>query len=221
MHVPLRVLGCEGVEHLFHLEHSESGDVQNLGLTPLEKSRSVGPANHTGFDQKWADVGRTSPVEPDALIGHHGSHHVLEHALERPLVGLVVLGGDSEFFRHLLGGGGLGGVAISLAGDADDTLQLGRGCSLDSLIHLRGVVDDYRPADLLASHPFYELQLEVDHLTDGGLGQLETGGDCRLVGRGIAGGDEAESMGSRSRLDHDDVDHPVSIPATGDGDLEY
>ena len=100
VHVPLRVLGREGVEHLFHLEHPESGDVQHLGLATLEQSRSVGPAHQPGLDQQRTDVGGSAPVEPDALIGHHGSHHVLENALERSLEGFLVLVGDAEFFAH-------------------------------------------------------------------------------------------------------------------------
>ena len=42
VHVALLLVDADGVEHLIHPGHAEGGDVEHLGLAPLEEARAVG-----------------------------------------------------------------------------------------------------------------------------------------------------------------------------------
>ena len=53
------------------------------------------------------------------------------------------------------------------------------------------------------------------------LGGLETLGDCFFIGRTIAVGDETQTLGGRTRLNHRDVDVATVVATTGYDEFEH
>ncbi len=224
VHVPLGVLEGEGVQHLLHLQHPQGGDVEDLGLAPLEEPGSVGSSHHADLGAQGANLGGSPSVETHTLVDDALSHQVLEDRLEGTAglgLALIVVLGEPELAQSRLQRLVLGAVAILLVGDLDDRRQLGLRNGADSLQDLVGVVDGDRPLDFLLGDLGGQLVLEGDDLPDVLLGLLETTGHGRLVGGGVAGGDQTEAVGSGARLDHDDVDPALLVAATGHHQLEH
>ena len=223
VHVTLGLLESEGVQHLLHLEHAQSRYVQDLGLTTLEQSRPVGPLDGTNLDGQRPDVGGASSVKTNAVFDHPVTGDLLENRLEgslglRQAIGVVLrktrLGDDS--LEKLC----FGVLTLALAGNGDNSTQLGSGCGFDHGIDLIAVVDYDGPLGGRDRHGRSQLELEIDHLTDVLLRLLEALGYRILVRGTVAVGDESHGIRGGSCLDHGDVDVTVVIATTSDDKLE-
>ncbi len=223
MHVTLRVLRGECVEHLFHLEHAQGGDVHHLGLATLEEGGAVGPLDDSHLGRQRPDVVGPAAVEAHALVEDAVPHHLLEDRLEGTgglLVGLEILLGNRHLGQGGLEGGGLRLLALGLVGGANHVGQPGTGDLGHPVLDLLGVVEGAGPLGRSGVHLGGQIGDEVDDGRDVLLGLLQPGGDCRLVGRRIAVGDQAQAVGSGAGLDHHDVDLALLVATSGDHDLE-
>src|SRR3989441_832646 len=82
MDVALRLFGVERVDHLGHAEHPEGGDVQNLGLAPLEQAGAMGPRHHPHLAGDGTDLVRSAAVQPKAVLDDPPPHEPLLQLLE-------------------------------------------------------------------------------------------------------------------------------------------
>ena len=90
VHVPLALLHAQVVEHLLHPQHAQGGDVEHLGLAPLEETRAVGALHGAHLDGDRPDPVRRAPVQAHSLVDHSFPHGGFESLLE----GLLGLGGE-------------------------------------------------------------------------------------------------------------------------------
>ena len=67
MHVALGFLRAQRVDLLFHLEHVQGGDTEDLGLTALEDSRTVNAWDYRGLCVNDADVARATAIDTNLL----------------------------------------------------------------------------------------------------------------------------------------------------------
>ncbi len=146
MHVPLRVFQGEGIQHLFHLEHAKSRDVENLGFSTLEESGSVRPGHHSNLGGDLANVLWSPSVQADALVDDPIAHHGLGDLLEGPLGGgQLVRVFDAQLGYDLLKNRLFRCASFLFAGNGNDVAQLGTGCMLNPLEQLIAEVLDRWP----------------------------------------------------------------------------
>jgi hypothetical protein len=77
VHVALGVDRGDRVEHLGHAGHAEGGDVEHLGLAPLEQGRAVRRGEEVDLRRERADVGRAPAVDPQAVLDDALAHQLL------------------------------------------------------------------------------------------------------------------------------------------------
>ena len=144
--VALLVDGVDPVDHLVHPCGAQSGDVQHLGLTPLEQPGAMSGVHHSDLRSKLPEIGRAPPVDAGAVLHYPGANDALG---ERPngrgdlLVGALDLGEpvgqrSSDLLFHLR----LGLLALCLVGYGHGRGQLvgtnlsHRGFDLGGVVHL-------------------------------------------------------------------------------------
>ena len=184
MHVALRLLDGERVEHLFHLQHSQRRDVEDLSLASLEQRGPVSPLNGIDLDHQRTDVRDPTTIHSDSVVDDPLAGELLEYCLEcflGLLQGRLVVFSEPELGDGGLQGFGLSLLALVLAGDFEDRLDLRTGKGLDSGVHLVAVVLAYGPLFLRDVDLGCQLELEVDHLGDVTLGLVETLSHCFLI----------------------------------------
>ena len=81
VHVALRVLGIERVDHLGHAQHAQRGHVQHLRVAPAEQCRPVCPWQDADLGRQGPDLGGATAVEPHALLDHASTHDLLLQGL--------------------------------------------------------------------------------------------------------------------------------------------
>ena len=193
VHVALGVDRGDGVEHLGHAGHAERGDVEHLGLAPLEQGRAVRRREEVDLGRQRADVGRAPAVDPQAVLDDALAHQLLG---QRADGGLDLAGAALELVGQrgldLLAGAVERGVALGLGRD-----QVGLGDEvgadrLDPGPHVLGVVglggelhrlDRPVGGDDLG----HQLALQEDRLADPRLGRLEAFGQHLFGDLGRAG----------------------------------
>ena len=143
VHVALRVVHPDGVEGLGETEHAERGDVQHLGLAPLEETGTVHAGDETGLGVQGTDVRRGAAVDPEAFVEDAAADHLLlegpEGLLDRLLLAGELLG---ELLEDERAQGVLGRLALLLVGGGDDLTEAVRGDRLHAGGHLLGVVGE-------------------------------------------------------------------------------
>jgi hypothetical protein len=181
VHEPLLVLGSEGVEHLVHARHAERADVEHLRLAPLEQAGAVRRGQDADLGGDGPEIGGAAAVDADALVDDALADQVLLEAARRLLDLLVAPLELAAFTAQRLDercDRGVGGVvAIGLEGDATGGVEVG-GAELGDLgQHVVAVVERRLPLHGLAGAGLGDqLELEVDGLTDPGLGGVEATG---------------------------------------------
>ena len=225
VHEPLAVDRVDAVDHLVHTTGTQGGEVQHLGLAPLEEARTVRRGDDRHLRRHRPEVARATPVDADALGDDAGSHGLLGDRTDGTgdvAIGIVHLG---ELRKQLVEELGLecrlGGTTLGLVGNGlglGDALGTG---SLDRSEHLGGVVArDLVGHDLRRSHGGHELLLELDDLADELLGELQAVSQNSLVDlRGTGLVDVAGGLGATS-LDHHHRDVAVVQQAAGHDHLE-
>ena len=69
VHVALLVVDADGVEQLVHARHAEGGDVEHLGVAPLEEAGAVGGREDADLGRQRPEVGQATAIHADALSG--------------------------------------------------------------------------------------------------------------------------------------------------------
>ena len=77
VHEPLAVDRVDAVDHLVHATGTQGGEVQHLGLAPLEQARTVRRGDNRHLRRHRPEVARATPVDADALGDDAGSHGLL------------------------------------------------------------------------------------------------------------------------------------------------
>ena len=73
------------VEHLVHARHAERGDVEHLGLAPLEQAGAVRGRDDADLGRQRPEVGRAAAVDADALVDDALADDLLGERAERRL----------------------------------------------------------------------------------------------------------------------------------------
>ena len=187
VHVPLVVVGGDGVEQLVHAGHAQGGHVEHLGLAPLEQGRAVGRREQVHLGRQRADLGGGPTVDAEALLHDALAHQLLGQATHgrldlaargrgtrRPAVSMMkAVAASRAALRSALATILL---ASAMASDAD---------GLDPLEHVVPVVGERRVLDGLdraaGGHVgVHQLALEHDRLADPRLGRFEPVGQDLL-----------------------------------------
>ena len=191
--VPLLVDGVDPVDHLVHPGRAQGGDVEHLGLAPLEQPGPVGGVHHPHIGGQRADVGRPPAVDAHAVAHDPGADNALGERAHRSrdlLVGSLDLGEPvGQGGGDLLFGLGLGLLALCFVGNGHGRGQLvgprlgHRGLHLGGIVHLELVFHG-------GLHPGGGDQpaLESHRLFDPLLGLLQPLGQGSLVHLGRAVG---------------------------------
>ena len=222
MHVPLALFDPQVVEHLFHSQHAQGGDVEHLRLASLEKTGPMGTFHRPDLDGKRTDLGGRATVQTDPLVNHSLPHRGLEGLLEGlpglvGQVGIVITDGGHCVIPQLP----LHGGPPTPISRPDQLFQPGPGSLFDLLHHLRREVGDRRPLHFRYAHHPDQLQLQVDALPDDFLGLFEAFDHRRLVAGRVSFGRQTHSPGSGPGFHHHHVDLAGVVPPTGHGDLEH
>ena len=85
VHVALLVVDADGVEQLVHARHAEGGDVEHLGLAPLEQARAVGGGDDPDLGGHGTQVGAAAPVHADPGGGDPLADQLLGQRPDRSL----------------------------------------------------------------------------------------------------------------------------------------
>ena len=225
VHEPLAADRVDAVDHLVHATGTQGGEVQHLGLTPLEQAGAVRRRDDRHLRRHRPQVARATPVDADALGDYAGPHGLLGDRTDGTgdvAIGIVHVG---ELRKQLVEELGLecrfGGTPLGLVGNGlglGDALGTG---GLDRSEHLGGVVArDLVGHDLRRTHGGHEFLLELDDLADELLGELQAIGQDGLVDhRGTGLVDVAGGLGAAS-LDHHHSDVAVVQQAAGHDHLE-
>ena len=228
VHVTLGLRTGQCVDLLFHLEHVQGGDAQNLGFATLEQCGTVHARNDVHFSGQGADVTQATAIDAVILGQDAATHDLALQLLERIadllfLLGIVHVG---EF----TGERGLDALldlmdAIltrQLLGNGEGFVEIGVGDLIDTVVQIFGVLREeleflgFLRSDLLE----FGLSL-ADHL-DERLGGFETTGDDFLVRLGLAFVvDEVPCVLAGTGFDHGDGDVAVLDNAAGDHDFEH
>ena len=228
VHVTLGLRTGQCVDLLFHLEHVQGGDAQNLGFATLEQCGTVHARNDVHFSGQGADVTQATAIDAVILGQDAATHDLALQLLERIadllfLLGIVHVG---EF----TGERGLDALldlmdailARQLLGNGEGFVEIGVGDLIDTVVQIFGVLREeleflgFLRSDLLE----FGLSL-ADHL-DERLGGFETTGDDFLVRLGLAFVvDEVPCVLAGTGFDHGDGDVVVLDNAAGDHDFEH
>ena len=228
VHVTLGLWTGQCVDLLFHLEHVQGGDAQNLGFATLEQCGAVHARHDVHFGGQGADVTQATAVDAVVLGQDAAAHDLALQLLERVADFLVLLG--VFHVGELAGEGGLDAfldlvdavLARQLFGDGQGFVEVGVGDLVDAVVQILGVLREeleflgFLRGDLL------ELGLGLaDHL-DERLGGFKTAGDDFLVRLGLAFVvDEVPCVLAGTGFDHGDGDVAVLDNAAGDHDFEH
>ena len=228
VHVTLGLRTGQCVDLLFHLEHVQGGDAQNLGFATLEQCGAVHARHDVHFGGQGADVTQATAVDAVVLGQDAAAHDLALQLLERVADFLVLLG--VFHVGELAGEGGLDAfldlvdavLARQLFGDGQGFVEVGVGDLVDAVVQILGVLREeleflgFLRGDLL------ELGLGLaDHL-DERLGGFKTAGDDFLVRLGLAFVvDEVPCVLAGTGFDHGDGDVAVLDNAAGDHDFEH
>ena len=228
VHVTLGLRTGQCVDLLFHLEHVQGGDAQNLGFATLEQCGTVHARHDVHFGGQGADVTQATAVDAVVLGQDAATHDLALQLLERVADFLVLLG--VFHVGELAGEGGLDAfldlvdavLARQLFGDGQGFVEVGVGDLVDAVVQILGVLREeleflgFLRGDLL------ELGLGLaDHL-DERLGGFKTAGDDFLVRLGLAFVvDEVPCVLAGTGFDHGDGDVAVLDNAAGDHDFEH
>ena len=228
VHVTLGLRTGQCVDLLFHLEHVQGGDAQNLGFATLEQCGAMHARHDVHFGGQGADVTQATAVDAVVLGQDASTHDLALQLLERVADFLVLLG--VFHVGELAGEGGLDAfldlvdavLARQLFGDGQGFVEVGVGDLVDAVVQILGVLREeleflgFLRGDLL------ELGLGLaDHL-DERLGGFKTAGDDFLVRLGLAFVvDEVPCVLAGTGFDHGDGDVAVLDNAAGDHDFEH
>ena len=228
VHVTLGLRTGQCVDLLFHLEHVQGGDAQNLGFATLEQCGTVHARNDVHFSGQGADVTQATAIDAVILGQDAATHDLALQLLERIadllfLLGIVHVG---EF----TGERGLDALldlmdailARQLLGNGEGFVEIGVGDLIDTVVQIFGVLREeleflgFLRSDLLE----FGLSL-ADHL-DERLGGFETTGDDFLVRLGLAFVvDEVPGVLACAGFDHGDGDVAVFDDTAGNHDFEH
>ncbi|CAB4871832.1 unannotated protein [freshwater metagenome] len=81
VHVALARDGAQRVNLLFHLEHVERGDSQNLGLAALEQCRTVNTGQNLNLGVECTDVAHATAVDTNAILEDASANDLLRDRL--------------------------------------------------------------------------------------------------------------------------------------------
>ena len=228
MHVTLGLRTGQCVDLLFHLEHVQGGDAQNLGFATLEQCGTVHARNDVHFSGQGADVTQATAIDAVILGQDAATHDLALQLLERIadllfLLGIVHVG---EF----TGERGLDALldlmdailARQLLGNGEGFVEIGVGDLIDTVVQIFGVLREeleflgFLRSDVLK----FGLSL-ADHL-DERLGCFKTTGNDFLVRLGLAFVvDEVPGVLACASFDHSDGDIAVLHHAAGNHDFEH
>ena len=227
VHVTLGLRAGQGVQLLFHLEHVQGGDAQDLGFAALEQGGAVHTGHDVHFGGQGADVAQTTAVDA-VILGQDAATHDLALQLLEGVANLLVLLGIVHVLE-LVGEGGLHAFLDLL--DAILTRQLlrdGQGLIeilvrdfVDTRVQFVGVLREELEFLGFLGGLLLELVLGfADHL-DERLGGFQATGDDFLVRLGLAlVVDEVPGVLAGTSLDHGDGDVTVLDDTARDHDLE-
>ena len=228
VHVTLGLRTGQCVDLLFHLEHVQGGDAQNLGFATLEQCGTVHARNDVHFSGQGADVTQATAIDAVILGQDAATHDLALQLLERVADFLFLLG--IVHVGEFTGERGLDALldlmdailARQLLGDGEGFVEIGVGDLVDAVVQIFGVLREeleflgFLRSDLLE----FGLSL-ADHL-DERLGGFETTGDDFLVRLGLAFVvDEVPCVLAGTGFDHGDGDVAVLDNAAGDHDFEH
>ena len=221
VHVALLLVDADGVEHLVHARHAERGDVEHLGLAPLEQARAVRRRQDADLGRQRAQVGgprpsmrtpsstmrlRTSFLVSDRTAALISFSRPSNSAASSPMMALVA--SSVAALRSALW------VIVVTLAKALGADRRHPGEHVVAVVVLRLVGDRRVHAGLLD-----QLALQLDRLADPGLGLFEALGDDLLGDLGGAGLVVPPGVLGAAGLDHHDGDVAVDL-AAGDDQLE-
>ena len=82
MHVSLRRLWIESIELLFHLEHVQSGNTQDLGLSTLKERRTVNARDHSNFGREFANIAEPTTIDAHLVTKNTKANQLLRDRFE-------------------------------------------------------------------------------------------------------------------------------------------
>ncbi len=202
VHIALAVDRLDGVEALPLVEHAQSADGEDLGLTALEEAGAVDQGQVVALDEERTDLVRTAAVDTQAGLDNGLAHGVLLELLELhgdgagPLV-LLLLGKLSADALLEVGDLGLAGL---LVGALDGDLHLVHVCE-DAVVHLGDRLVELVLADGQRAVGLDDLVEELLLLlAEGGDGLLAEGhgGEHVLLGDLVSAGLQHGDVGRRT-----------------------
>ena len=221
VHVPLVRLGRERVNLLFHLQHVERGDAQDLRLTALEDRRAVNARNNLDLGRERTNVAQATAIDANAVLedaladgalgdGTHHSGHFLLTALELSVELRVSAVLD-------LVESGLTGLLVS---NREGLGKVGLDRRCNHLVDVVLVVKEARELRGLLRGLLGDLYLRCAQHTDERLGSLEALSHDLFGGRLRALRDEVEGIVGGLSLDHHDGD-VIAHHTTGNDHVEH
>ena len=228
VHVTLGLRTGQCVDLLFHLEHVQGGDAQNLGFATLEQCGTVHARNDVHFSGQGADVAQTTAVDAVILGQDAATHDLALQLLERIadllfLFGIVHVGeftGESGFdaFLDLMNAI----LTRQLLGNGESLVEISVGDFVDAVVQIFGVLREELEFLGFLRSDVLEFGLSLaDHL-DERLGGFKTTGNDFLVRLGLAFVvDEVPGVLTCASFDHSDGNIAVLHHAAGNHDFEH
>ena len=231
VHVALGRDGVQRVDLLFHLEHVQCGDSQDLGLSALEDRRAVNARDDRNFGVERTDLRLVAAVDANAVGENAVTHNLFGDRLVSS--GNLTVGFGGQVASLDLGGDGcldavlqcvVGVLALDLVGDLVDTGEFLFGQFLDGGEGLVAVVREHGVGLDFLRRLCGELLLGANEFRDVLLRRLEALLDDCLVGLDATGLDEVPRTLGRFGLHHHDGDVFRTVlvldDATGDDEVE-
>ena len=227
VHVPLGLRAAQRVDLLFHLEHAERGDTQDLGFAALEEGGAVHARHDVHFGGQGTDVAQSAAVDAVVLGQDAAAHNLALQLLERVAEFLFLLGvvhvGElvGQLLAHLFLDFVDALLTRQLFRDGQGFVELGVGDFVDAVVKVLGVLREQLELLGRLRSLGLELVLRFANRLDERLGGLKTAGDDFLIRLGLALViDEVPGVLAGTGLDHGDRDITVLDHTAGDDDLE-
>ena len=216
VHVTLGLRAGQGVKLLFHLEHVQRGDAQDLGFAALEERRTVHARHDVHFGGQGADVAQATAVDAVVLGQDAATHDLALQLLEGVADFLVLLG--IVHILELVGEGGLHAfldlldaiLTRQLLGDGQGLIEILVRDLVDAGVQLVGVLREELEFLGFLGGLLLELVLGFADDLDERLGGFQATGNDFLIRLGLAFVvDEVPGVLACACLDHGDGDVTV------------
>ena len=228
VHVTLGLRTGQCVDLLFHLEHVQGGDAQNLGFATLEQCGTVHARNDVHFSGQGADVAQATAVDA-VILGQDAATHDLALQLLERIADLLFLFGIVHV-GEFTGESGLDALldlmdailARQLLGNGESLVEISVGDFVDAVVQIFGVLREELEFLGFLRSDVLEFGLSLaDHL-DERLGGFKTTGNDFLVRLGLAFVvDEVPGVLTCASFDHSDGNIAVLHHAAGNHDFEH